>query len=154
MDLHRAPDLAYILEAQETYTNNASIPIEFTLRNQYNEPVWILIWNTPLEGIKNRIFVVTCNGKDLPYHGMMVKRGAPDRSSYVLLDPESEVKTKVNLATTYRFPPQAECQVSLKNETLADYVYEKENLTLGRTLDDLINLSIRGNAVSFRILSE
>ena len=40
-----------------------SIVIKFTLENNSEENLWILKWNTPLEGLKKRIFNVICDGK-------------------------------------------------------------------------------------------
>ena len=55
--------LNYELKAQGSYEQSKSIIIEFRIENQSLKEVWLLKWYTPLEGIKGKMFDVTCDGK-------------------------------------------------------------------------------------------
>lgn len=76
--------------------------IRFVLANPSQKPVWVLKWNTPLEGWRGSIFTVTGpDGTELPYTGPMVKRGDPGRDEYVQIPPGGEVDAVVDLANVY-----------------------------------------------------
>jgi hypothetical protein len=76
--------------------------IRFVLANPSQAPVWVLKWNTPLEGWRGSIFTVTGpDGTELPYTGPMVKRGDPGRDEYVQIAPAAEVAAVVDLANVY-----------------------------------------------------
>jgi hypothetical protein len=76
--------------------------IRFVLANPSQAPVWVLKWNTPLEGWMGSIFTVTGpDGAELPYTGPMVKRGDPGRDEYVQIPPGGEVDAVVDLANVY-----------------------------------------------------
>jgi hypothetical protein len=76
--------------------------IRFVLTNPSQAPVWVLKWNTPLEGWRGSIFTVTGpDGTELPYTGPMVKRGDPGRDEYVQIPPGGEVDAVVDLVNVY-----------------------------------------------------
>ena len=80
----------------------ASTEIRFVLSNPSQAPVWVLKWNTPLEGWMGSIFTVTGpDGTELPYTGPMVKRGDPSRDEYVQIPPGGETDAEVDLANVY-----------------------------------------------------
>jgi hypothetical protein len=77
------------------------VAITFTLENASPERVWVLKWYTPLEGIRGKILRVTRDGKELPYRGPLVKRGAPGRDSYVVIDVGKAVSAEFDLSKSY-----------------------------------------------------
>lgn len=80
----------------------AQTGIRFVLANPSQAPVWVLKWNTPLEGWMGSIFTVAGpGGTELPYTGPMVKRGDPSRDEYVQIPPGGEVDAVVDLANVY-----------------------------------------------------
>jgi peptidyl-Lys metalloendopeptidase len=80
-------------------------PVEllFRLSNSTSQPLYVLTWHTPLEGLLNRCLRVTRDGAELAYRGEMMKRGAPVASSYVTLAPGASVEAKVELSQAYDF---------------------------------------------------
>ena len=89
--------------------------IRFVLANPSQTPVWVLKWNTPLEGWMGSIFTVTGpDGTELPYTGPMVKRGDPSRDEYVQIPPGGEADATVDLANVYdlRQPGRYRVQVT------------------------------------------
>src|SRR5436305_14924298 len=63
----------------------AGLPIamRFQLTNRRERPVWMLRWNTPWEGWRGTVFSVSLQGHELPYRGVLVKRGDPAAAEYV-----------------------------------------------------------------------
>src|ERR1044072_7040783 len=56
----------------------------FSLTNESDQPMRILKWHTPLDGIKSDMFHVEYDGKKAVYLGPIYKRGLPtDRKSVV-----------------------------------------------------------------------
>ena len=84
--------------ARETYSAGEPVPIGFSLENLSGEPVQVLEWYTPLEGIWGSIFRVTRDGQEVRYQGPMAKRGDPDRDDYVLVRPGTPVSAEVDLS--------------------------------------------------------
>lgn len=83
----------------------AGEPVElvFKLTNPTKEPLYVLKWHTPLEGIRNDIFQVSREGAaaELSYGGPMMKRAPPDASSYATLAPGESVEGRVDVAPAY-----------------------------------------------------
>ncbi|MCP3168418.1 protease [Myxococcus qinghaiensis] len=83
----------------------AGEPVElvFKLTNPTKEPLYVLKWHTPLEGIRNDIFLVSRDGaaSALPYGGPMMKRAPPTASSYATLAPGESVEGTVDVAPAY-----------------------------------------------------
>ena len=97
--------LKYQLSANNSYVVGTPITINFTLENLLDENLWILKWYTPLEGMRGEIFQVNCDGKEIPYEGMMAKRGDPDRDSYMHIVPRGSVSEVLicQVSTTFQY---------------------------------------------------
>lgn len=78
-----------------------STSLRFTLTNRTAAPLWVLRWNTPLEGWKGTVLTVTANGTEIPYQGPMLKRGDPDREDYVEIPAGEPASATVDLAEVY-----------------------------------------------------
>lgn len=144
------PALKYKLNANPKYLVDRPIMIKFTLQNCTDEHLWVLTWYTPLEGLKGKIFLVICNGKEIPYEGPMVKRGDPVRNDYVHIGPMESVSAEIDLSRAYNLPLANECRVQFKGR-IYDVVNNEENLP--RRRDEHQGVDISGNAVAFRIIS-
>ena len=93
--------LRYRLEAEATYPAGGPASLVFTLENQSGQPVRVLAWYTPLEGLKGRVLKVTRDGKELLYRGRMVKRAVPRAEDYLLLGPGASTSATFDLAAAY-----------------------------------------------------
>lgn len=142
--------LKYQLNADPVYTSGKSIRIGFTLQNTSNENLWILKWYTPFEGIKGKIFQVTCDGKEVPYEGRMVKRGNPVKDDYIFLASKESAFAEVDLSEAYRLPICNECHVVFKGR-IHDIV-TNESL-LPNKIESHRWVDIPGNSVFFRVVS-
>ncbi len=97
------PKLECKLEAAEHLPAGEPVRLRFALRNLSGRRLYVLKWYTPLEGLRGKIFKVTRDGAELPYRGMMSKRGNPARSSYVAIAPGDSAQAEVDLARAYDF---------------------------------------------------
>ncbi len=141
--------IKYRLDANETYPKDEPIVIKFTLENNSEENLWILNWNTPLEGLKNRILNVICDGKEIPYEGIMMKRGQPSKEDYVQITPGSSISASVDLLEGYAIPLANQCKVDFKGRIL-DISTNDESIP--KKVEDFELLpKITGNATTFRV---
>jgi peptidyl-Lys metalloendopeptidase len=90
-----APRLECHLEASEPAS------VRFSLVNRTDSPLWVLRWNTPLEGWKGTIFELTSGGSEIPYTGPMLKRGDPGREEYIEVPAGGKAEATVDLALVY-----------------------------------------------------
>ena len=141
--------LKYQLNANNSYIVGKPITINFTLENLQDENLWILKWYTPLEGIRGEIFQVKCDGKEIPYEGMMAKRGNPDRDSYIHIVPRGSVSEEVDLSSGYNLPISEDCQVDFKGRI---YDILSDEGKLPRRSDEHQGMDITGKFVAFRVV--
>lgn len=139
--------LKYSLQAQSVYVLGKPVVIGFTLESLASTDVWILKWYTPLEGIKGKILQVTCDGEEIPYEGIMMKRGNPVREDYVLLNPGSSVNADFDLSEHFLLRECAECRLNFKGR-IHDVVFDPQQLPRAR--DQHTSVDASGSPVSFR----
>lgn len=98
----------------------AGQPVEvlFRLRNPTARPLFVLKWNTPLEGLRGDLFTVTRDGAEVPYRGPMLKRGDPSAEDYAQLAPGASVEANINLGLTYDVSQPGRYRVTFRPELL------------------------------------
>jgi hypothetical protein len=143
-----AISLKYHFHAQSSYVLGKPIIIGFTLESEAQTDLWILKWYTPLEGIKGKILQVTCDGEELPYQGIMMKRGNPRKEHYVLLHPGGSASAEFDLSEHFPLRKCDECRVDFKGR-IHDVVLDPQQLP--STSDKHTSLTASGTPVSFRI---
>jgi heat shock protein HslJ len=107
------------LEAPESLTSGAVVPVRFTLTNTLSEGIFVLTWFTPLEGLVGDIFRVEREAVELTYRGKMVKRGPPTAEDYVWLDAGGSLLTEVDLAEGYDFSQTGQYTVQFRSPRLS-----------------------------------
>lgn len=107
----------------------AGEPIEvlFKLTNRSESPVWVLTWQTPLEGILGTVFEVTRDGEELPYQGPMVKRAAPSADSYAAIAPGATVENTVEVTQAWDFKKPGTYRITFR-DALMDVATRKEDV--------------------------
>ena len=140
--------LTYRLQAKKTYDHSSPIKLDFSLKNLSANDLWVLKWHTPLEGIKNNIFDVVCDGVEIPYEGRMMKRGEPDRHDYLCLPARSTEHVEVDLSNAYNCPAAKECRVKFKGR-IHDVVNDARQVP--RAMADHSPVDIEGDAVVFEL---
>lgn len=91
----------YRFVAQEVYKPGSPMPVAFELTNLSSEPVWVLQWYTPLEGLWGKILKVTRDGAPVAYRGPMAKRGPINKDDYVRIEPGKAAREEVDLSVPY-----------------------------------------------------
>lgn len=82
--------------------------LRFRLRNLGREPLWLLRWGTPFEGLWAAPFVhLKADGLALPYQGAQIKRGEPEAADYFRLAAGASKTVSVELSPAYAIPPGA-----------------------------------------------
>ncbi|MBZ4334264.1 protease [Corallococcus sp. AS-1-12] len=104
-------------------------PIEvlFKLTNRSESPVWVLKWQTPLEGILGTVFEVTRDGEEVPYQGPMVKRAAPNADSYTAIAPGASVENTVEVTQAWDFKKPGTYRITFR-DALMDVATRKEDV--------------------------
>jgi len=142
------PSLKYTLQAQSNYVQGTPIVIGFEIENLSSTEIRILKWYTPLEGIKGKIFEVRCDGVEVPYEGMMMKRGNPARADYVHLPAGASARAEFDLSQCYSLPECQKCRLKFKGR-IHDVVFDERQLP--RTANQHSVIDVPGEAVSFSI---
>jgi hypothetical protein len=89
------------MEAAHPLIAGLPIAMRFQLTNRREQPVWMLRWNTPWEGWSGTVFSVSLQGPELPYRGILAKRGDPGAAEYVKLRAGESMITGLDLSQAY-----------------------------------------------------
>lgn len=89
------------------------------ITNNHDKDYFLLMRNTPLEGLKSSLFLVTNDGKPLPYEGLLFKRQLPSISEHIRIRAKSSLVSSVDLASVYGFKSPGACTVRF--ETMFQY---------------------------------
>src|SRR5712692_7336415 len=120
------------------------VRVRFVITNAGAEPLTVLKWYTPLEGIAGNILQVVCDGKVVPYKGPQIKRGQPGPDDYVTVDPGKSVSGVVALSEAYDLPAAGECTVAFKRPVQTVTSPARPDRASRR------NIVVHGNTLQFR----
>lgn len=97
------PPLSAAIEILEVNENDKiSISLKFTLKNESENNIEILKWGTPFEGeFTSDCFDVRYDGEQVPYRGILVKRGAPQPADFIEIAANQEISEIVHLEGGY-----------------------------------------------------
>ncbi|MEA2563057.1 MAG: hypothetical protein QOH06_4561 [Acidobacteriota bacterium] len=137
------------LTVRETYSAGEPVTVGFFLENLSSEPLRVLTWYTPLEGIRGSIFRVTRDGQEVPYQGPMVKRGDPGQGDYVLVPPGGPVSAEVDLAQSWDPSVSGTYRVDFDGR-IHDVAREGESVP--RPRDAHQGMDAKGEPVTFRVV--
>lgn len=143
-----APQLRYRLEVPATLAAGAVLPLTFALENATRQSYWVLTWMTPLEGLRNDLFRIVCDGREIAYEGPMVKRGRPAADDFRKLDPGASLQATIDLAEGYALPAGSLCQIDFKGEILVLPPGARPNQT---PLAGTLAMPAQGDAVVLRV---
>ena len=90
-----------IVLSQAEYASGGTIGITFQLTNSSAEPMYVLTWFTPLEGIWSDCLRVLRNGIPVPYDGPLVKRGIPTENDVLTMEPGQTISKDLKLDEAY-----------------------------------------------------
>ena len=104
---------------QSSFSASHDVPVQVTFVNTSNKAQPLLKWYTPEGGVKEDLFDITVNGVDAPYTGMHIKRAAPTKADYMLLQPGQRVQFSVELTSLYDLPVSGNYQIQYHVKSLA-----------------------------------
>ncbi len=104
---------AQTLECRVEPVADSPAGVRFSLVNKTDAPLWVLRWNTPLEGWKGTLFTVTYDGTEVPYQGPMLKRGDPGQGDYVEIPAGETAAATIDLAQAYEMGQPGKYEVTV-----------------------------------------
>lgn len=100
------------------FKGDEPLAIQWSLTNDASEPVYVLRWHTPLDGLEANIFAVTRDGKPVPYVGKLIKRPAPGPEDFLKLEPGETVTATVDISAAYDMTETGNYTVRFRQERL------------------------------------
>jgi hypothetical protein len=110
--------LACSLSVASRFKVGEPVMVRFQLTNSSAQPVYVLGWNTPFEGLRNSFLQVTRDGTDIPYQGPMLKRGEPTAEDYVSIAPGASADAQVEASLAYDFSQPGHYRIAFRDELL------------------------------------
>lgn len=116
--------------------------VVFHVSNSSEQPVKMLIWNTPLEKeLSADVFEVVHNGKPVEYLGRMVKRGEPQESDFVEVPAGGRVEATIDIARYYDISEPGGYALSYKSHRIGDVMQLNQKTPV--TMDtDLLTFTV------------
>ena len=87
---------------RNNYNSNENVIVDFEIKNNTGEDLYVLSWNTPLEGIvSDCINIIGRKNKKIEYDGIMIKRGEPTYEEFILIKEGESKRKEINLSEAY-----------------------------------------------------
>lgn len=134
------------LEIARTLAASDKAELTFALRNASRQPVQVLTWQTPFEGVRNPMLTIKLDAVEVEYRGVMVKRAAPRADSYLTLQPGERREAKIDLATGWDVSAPGTYTIEYTGELL-DVVSGKDSAP--RSSGEMKSLALSCPAVTF-----
>lgn len=135
---------------KKSYGSGEEVTLTFNLTNTHDSDTYVLKWHTPLEGMLNNYLLVTIDGKDVPYRGIMAKRGNPGAEEYILLKAGEGVSGSVLLKKGYNTDASGHYHVEMRYGRLLDVVPREEGVAFKpHTLNEFKRVDIKCGSVEF-----
>ncbi len=129
-----AATLDCVMSVPASVRAGGPVELRFQLTNRTAQPLYVLKWRTPLEGLMGKDFQVTRDGTEVDFLGRMVKRGNPPADAYVTIAPGASVDAKVDLSQAYEMKQPGRYRIAFNGE-LMDVVEKQAEVP--RSLEQL-----------------
>src|SRR5436309_5115736 len=94
--------LTTMIETQKSFLGAADdAVVKITYRNDSAEDLYLVRWQTALQGIEENVFDVRLDGQPVAYTGRLYKRGTPGAGDYVRIPAGGSVSADVELSSVY-----------------------------------------------------
>lgn len=124
--LFATENITFSIELKTSKQKAGSSNIAISIKNNSNEDLKLLKWNTPLEStLSANIFDVKQDGKKTIYIGRLVKRGKPTDDDFTLLKAGEVINTTIEIAKYYKMDKKAKYQIGYKGS----FSYKENILT-------------------------
>ena len=121
-----------------------------TITNSLNSDLYILRRNTPLEVISSNIFVVTSDGAEVRYDGLLYQRTEPSLEEYAKVPAKSSLLSVVDLSRSYAFASEGKYSVKL-DSTFTYYKTSISNTSLQRVTSNVKEFAVKGKQEAPRL---
>ncbi|MFY0567278.1 protease [Archangium lansingense] len=143
-----AATLDCVLSVPPSVRAGEPVELRFQLTNRTAQPLYVLTWRTPLEGVRGKDFRITREGTEVLFQGPMVKRGNPQADQYVTLAPGASVDAKIDLSQAYEMKHPGRYRIEFRGDLMD--VAEKQ-ADVPRSLDQLQSRPVSCPAVETTI---
>jgi hypothetical protein len=104
---------------RNNYNSNENVIVDFEIRNKTGNDLFVLPWNTPLEGIvSDCIKIIGKRNDKIEYDGIMIKRGEPTPEDFILIKNGESKRREINLSEAYDLSSQDEYTLEFNPENL------------------------------------
>lgn len=94
--------LSTTLEAQKGFIGVAEdAVVKITYRNDSAEDIYLVRWQTALQGVEGNLFDVSRDGQEVPYTGRLYKRATPRAEDYIRIPAGTSRSADVELSSVY-----------------------------------------------------
>lgn len=141
---------------KQAYKARDKHKLVFSLTNETKEPMKVLKWHTPLEGIKSDMFrVANSIGERAVYLGPIYKRRPPEEDDYITLEPGQMVKASIDFTEAYDISRSGNYNVRYKTEHLHAGTEQPKTLTnqfmKGKRAP---KVTVKSNTATFNLVEE
>lgn len=126
------------------------VKVTFRLTNPTAQPLYVLNWRTPLEGLKSSCLEISRAGTEIPYQGPMFKRGNPGAEAYVEIAPGATVENTIEAQLAYDFSQPGTYRIAFPGPVL-DSTSQKAEVP--RPLEQHRERAVQCQAVETQIVS-
>ncbi len=96
------PGLTPTLEPRKSFVGaSEDVVVKITYRNDSTEDLYIVRWQTPLQGVEANLFDVRVDGRPVAYTGRLYKRAKPAATDYLRIPAGGSVAADVDLSSVY-----------------------------------------------------
>ncbi len=97
-----AAGLSATIEADRTFlADNDAAVVRVAIRNDSAKDMYVLRWQTPVNGIQGNLFDVRLDGAQVAYTGRLYKHASPKAEDYVRIPAGGEIGAEVDLSAFY-----------------------------------------------------
>jgi peptidyl-Lys metalloendopeptidase len=135
------------LNADKTsFGESEAVMVHVKISNPNSQPLRILNWHTPANGVQESLFIITQNGNSAAYIGPLYKRAAPSDADYLVLDPGASLEYDVNLSDSYAFAESGDYEIAYDTAASNLYTDEASAKIAGHIKSGSLRLSVEGRA--------
>ncbi len=113
----RQPVQVSLKMSQTAFKADENIPVSIFITNTSKRDVRILRWKTTIDGVKEDLFEVSLNGKEVEYLGPDYKRPVPVDTDYITLKVGETIESGIDISGFYDFSETGSYQIRYKSET-------------------------------------
>jgi peptidyl-Lys metalloendopeptidase len=148
---------AELSTATSQLTASDDVVVTLTVTNNESTPQRLLKWYTAEEGVKEALFTVTRDGKELQYLGAHYKRPAPTAKDYLTLESGESLTWQVDLSHQYDMTQTGDYRITFDVQSFSLYQeqiatarggligHDVADAGIGKLSSNTLDLWIEGN---------